>query len=73
MFGGDMCDVKLRFENSLCGVVIDRFGKEVIMVPDSDNHFVINVKVSVSPMFLVGFFPLVIKSKFFRLKVLRIK
>jgi len=51
MFGGDMCDVKLRFENSLCGVVIDRFGKEVIMVPDSDNHFVINVKVSVSPMF----------------------
>ncbi len=51
MFGGEMCDVKLEFENSLCGVVIDRFGKEVIMVPNGDSHFVINVKVSVSPMF----------------------
>lgn len=44
MFSGEICDVKLRFHNSLVNVVIDRFGKNVIIIPDGDNHFTVNVQ-----------------------------
>lgn len=58
MFHGTSADVKLRFHRSLINVVIDRFGKDVMMIPDGDNHFNFTVKVAVSPMFLswvIGF------------------
>ena len=58
MFAGDALDVKLRFHNVLLNVVIDRFGKETMLFPDGDDHFVFTVKVAVSPMFLswvIGF------------------
>ena len=51
MFTGDEQNVKIQFNNSLIGVVIDRFGKDVIIVPKDENSFTINVKVSVSNMF----------------------
>lgn len=44
MFSGEICDVKLRFHNSLVNVVIDRFGKNVIIIPDGDEHFTVNVQ-----------------------------
>lgn len=34
MFSGTPQQVKLRFRNSLAGVVIDRFGKSAMLVPD---------------------------------------
>lgn len=58
MFAGDSKDVKLRFHKSLLNVVIDRFGKDTMLVPDGDEHFNFTVKVAVSPMFLswvIGF------------------
>ena len=58
MFAGDAKDVKLRFHRSLLNVVIDRFGKETLLFPDGDDHFLFTVKVAVSPMFLswvIGF------------------
>ena len=58
MFAGDAVDVKLRFHNSLINVVIDRFGKDTMLIPDGDNHFNFTVRVAVSPMFLswvIGF------------------
>lgn len=58
MYSGDALDVKLRFHNSLLNVVIDRFGKEVMLIPDGAEHFNFTVKVAVSPMFLswvIGF------------------
>ena len=52
MFRGERKQVKLRFENSLAGVVIDRFGKDIMLIPDGNTHFVLTVTVSVSPNFL---------------------
>lgn len=52
MYSGDALDVKLRFHKSLINVVIDRFGKETMLIPDGDEHFNFTVKVAVSPMFL---------------------
>ncbi len=58
MYAGETTDVKLRFHRSLVNVVIDRFGRDIILVPDGDTHFVFTVNVAVSPMFLswvIGF------------------
>ena len=52
MHSGDATDVKLRFHNSLINVVIDRFGKDTMLIPDGEEHFNFTVKVAVSPMFL---------------------
>ena len=58
MFSGEETAVKLRFDWSLINVVVDRFGKDIILIPDGDDHFVFTVNVAVSPMFLswvIGF------------------
>ena len=58
MFSGEQTNVKLRFHRSLLNVVIDRFGKDTMLIPDGEEHFVFTVQVAVSPMFLswvVGF------------------
>ena len=58
MYAGEATDVKLRFHRSLVNVVIDRFGKDVMLIPDGDEHFTFTVRVAVSPMFLswvIGF------------------
>ena len=58
MYSGEAVTVKLRFHNSLINVVIDRFGKDTMLIPDGDSHFIFNVNVAVSPMFLswvIGF------------------
>ena len=52
MYHGQAQTVRLRFENALSGVVIDRFGKDVFLVPDGPDHFTMSEKVSVSPVFL---------------------
>jgi len=51
MYGGEETDVKLRFENSLVGVVIDRFGRDIAITRDDDEHFTVNVSVMLSPQF----------------------
>lgn len=58
MFGGEEQKVKLRVENNLAGVIIDRFGKDVMMVPEDENHFTVNVDVRVSNQFLGWVFSL---------------
>lgn len=58
MYSGQMATVKLRFDNSLVNVVMDRFGKQTMLIPDGPEHFVFTVNVAVSPMFLswvIGF------------------
>ena len=52
MYNGVQETVKIRFENSLIGVVADRFGREVFLSPDGDSHFTVTTKVAVSPQFL---------------------
>jgi len=51
MFGGSEADVKLRIKNKIASSVIDRFGKDVIMISDGDEHFTIRVRVALSPIF----------------------
>lgn len=58
MFAGEMTTVKLRFDKTLVNAVIDRFGRDTMLIPDGDDHFVFTVNVAVSPMFLswvIGF------------------
>ena len=58
MFAGDDVNVKLRFHKDLLNVVIDRFGRDTMLIPDGKDHFNFTVKVAVSPMFLswvIGF------------------
>ncbi len=63
MFGGEEQDVKLLVEDSLAGVIIDRFGKDVILIPAGDGHFTVNVRVMVSRQFLGWVFSLGEKVK----------
>lgn len=58
MFNGETTEVKFRFTRDLINVVIDRFGTDIILVPDGEEHFVFTAQVAVSPMFLswvIGF------------------
>jgi len=58
MYGGLSCQVTLLIKNSLAGAFIDRFGKDVIMVPHGDDSFSATVSVQISPQFfgwLCGF------------------
>lgn len=51
MYGGEEVQVKLRFANRLIGVVVDRFGRDVMLMPADDDHFCVLAQVAVSPQF----------------------
>ena len=51
MFGGEEETVFLQCTNDMANVIIDRFGKDIIIVPVDDKHFCVNVKVAVSRQF----------------------
>lgn len=51
MYGGYDEEVTLNCEKGLAGVVIDRFGHDVWLIPKDENHFTTRVVVSVSPQF----------------------
>ncbi|MBR6850686.1 MAG: WYL domain-containing protein [Lachnospiraceae bacterium] len=58
MYGGEEKRLKLVFVNSLANVVVDRFGKDVTIRKEDEEHFSVNVNVAVSPQFygwLAGF------------------
>lgn len=58
MFRGEEKELRLRFHRHLAGAVLDRFGQDVILVPDGEEHFTFTVLVAVSPQFygwLCGF------------------
>lgn len=51
MFSGKVQKVKIRFSNHLANVVIDRFGRDIVMIPDDEKHFTIHTDIEVSPQF----------------------
>ena len=58
MFAGDAVNVKMRFHRSLLNAVFDKFGRDIILIPEDETHFNTTVPVAVSPMFLswvIGF------------------
>lgn len=51
MYGGEEEIVTLSFPNTLVGVVLDRFGKDVLIRKISEERFAVHVKVMVSRQF----------------------
>lgn len=51
MFHGEKEIVTVRFAKNLIGVVIDRFGKDVRIIPKGDEHFDARLDVQVSNQF----------------------
>ncbi len=49
MYSGQPCQLRLRCSARLAGVVLDRFGRDVMLVPDGDGHFTVTLDVVVSP------------------------
>ncbi len=52
MFSADERIVKIRFKNDLAGVAIDRFGNNIMMIPDGKDYFTVNVSVQFSKQFI---------------------
>ena len=60
MFSGKEQTVRLRVANHLVGAILDRFGKDVSIIPDGEENFTVSVDVVVSPQFfgwISGFGP----------------
>lgn len=51
MFGGESVRVRLEFADTLAGVVLDRFGKDVFLTPSEDGTFSFETEIVVSPRF----------------------
>jgi len=51
MYRGDMQPVTMRFNNDMVDAVMDRFGRDVLMLKVDDRHFEVTAVVSVSPQF----------------------
>lgn len=51
MFSGEEQMVQLRFANYLVGAVLDRLGRDVMIIPDGEEHFTVRTNVVVSPQF----------------------
>ena len=51
MFAGEKKRLTLLFENELIGVAIDRFGQDVPLMRQEDDHFRIIVEVNISGQF----------------------
>lgn len=63
MYGGNQRNVKLLFENGACGIIIDRFGKDIMINRVDANYSVINVDINISPQFFGWLFSLKGKVK----------
>ncbi len=52
MFSGEATNVRLEIDNSMAGVIIDRFGKDVTFIPVDDEHSSVAVSVAMSDAFI---------------------
>ncbi len=51
MYTGPELKVTLRGQRDKAGLVWDRFGRDVILVPDGDDHFTVTLPIVMSPQF----------------------
>ena len=58
MYTGQEMKVTLRGRRSMAGVVWDRFGQDVILSPDGEEHFKVTLPVVISPQFFGWLFGL---------------
>lgn len=58
MFGGEKTSVTLSVNNSLVGVIADRFGSDVFITKETENTFRVSVKITLSNQFYAWLFGL---------------
>ena len=58
MYSGEEMTVTLRAKSSMAGVVLDRFGLDVILVPDGPDYFTVSIPLVLSPQFFGWLFAL---------------
>ena len=58
MYSGPEVTVTLRGKKGMAGVVWDRFGQGVILIPDGTDHFTVQIPVVLSPQFFGWLFGL---------------
>lgn len=58
MYSGEEMTVTLRAKSSMASVVLDRFGLDVILVPDGSDHFTVSIPLVLSPQFFGWLFAL---------------
>lgn len=63
MYGGELVSVKMRFDDSLIGVVVDRFSDKVFISPNHDGTFTVTAEVMLSPQFYGWLFSFGDKAK----------
>lgn len=51
MFGGKEQAIRMEFENRFAGVVLDRFGQDVMLIPKDQEHFSMQAHIRVSAQF----------------------
>lgn len=56
MYGGELIQAALTFDDSLVSVVLDHFGSDVPLTPGEEGRFEVHVEVSESPVFLAWMF-----------------
>lgn len=72
---GELTPVKMRFSNRMASTVIDKFGHDVVMIPDGPWQFIIKVPISVSPQFFAWVFGLgpcveILEPEFVRVRMM---
>lgn len=58
MYNGSRTRVKIHFANHMCGVFLDRFGKDISFRPIDEGSSELNVNIHVSPQFYGWIFSL---------------
>ncbi len=58
MFSGSEVNMTLRFRSDMAGVVLDRFGQDVMLIPDGESHFTVTLPLVMSPQFFGWLFGL---------------
>ena len=58
MYSGKKTKVHIQFPNNMCGVFLDRFGKEITFRTVDENHSTVAVDIAVSPQFFGWIFSL---------------
>lgn len=58
MYSGAEVTMTLRFENRMANIVLDRFGQDVMLIPDGGEHFTLTLPLVMSPQFFGWLFGL---------------
>jgi len=58
MYSGAEVTMTLRFENRMANIVLDRFGQDVMLIPDGAEHFTLTLPLVMSPQFFGWLFGL---------------